>query len=77
MFSRDQVKLLRQLGPGYRKAIQAEKVDDFYANAYLIWFDHFPEPRHIDMDADEYSWAISCRKAVCAWPVIDGYLTPF
>jgi hypothetical protein len=64
MFTSSQAELLRQLGPSYQKAIQQKQVEDFFQQAYRIWFDNFPEPR-LDRDADDYEWVLRVRKKVC------------
>jgi hypothetical protein len=64
MFTGSQAELLRELGPSYRKAIQQNRAEDFFQQAYRVWFDNFPEPR-LDRDADAYEWALQIRKKVC------------
>lgn len=63
MYTSMQAKLLRMLGPAYQQAIQENRVEDFFQQAYLIWFNHFPEPR-LDRDQDEYAWALQVQKKV-------------
>jgi hypothetical protein len=53
MFSSTQAKLLHSFGPGYQQAIQQNQVEEFFQQAYLIWFNHFPEPC-LTRDSDEY-----------------------
>jgi hypothetical protein len=54
MFTGSQAKLLHQLAPSYQKAVQQNCVEDFFQQAYRVWFGYFPEP-HLD-DADAYEW---------------------
>jgi len=63
MFTGLQAKLLRQLAPSYQKAVQQNHVEDFFQQAYQVWFDYFPEPR-LD-DADAYERALQAHKKVC------------
>ena len=64
MYSRKQAKLLCSLVPSYQQAIQQNLVEDFFQQVYLIWFDHFPEPR-LNRDGDEYAQALQVQKKVC------------
>lgn len=64
MYSSTQAKLLRSLAPGYQQAIRQNRAEEFFQQAYLIWFDHFPEPR-LNRDDDEYAWALQVLKQVC------------
>ena len=63
MFSSAQAKLLRSLGPGYHQAIRQNRAEEFFQQAYLIWFDNFPEPC-LNRDSDEYAWALQVQKQV-------------
>jgi hypothetical protein len=63
MYTTSQVKLLRELGPHYRQAIQQNREQDFFQQAYACWFDHFPEFRG-NKDGNEFEWDLRVRKRV-------------
>ena len=64
MYTTNQLNLLCELGPHYLQAIQQNRQQDFYEQAYARWFDHFPEPRGNDEGDDEYEWVLRARKKV-------------
>jgi hypothetical protein len=66
MYPSTQAKLLRSLEPNYQQAIQDDRVEEFFQQAYLIWFDRFPEPRDRSCTSEEYAWAIEVQKKVCS-----------
>lgn len=63
-----EVKVLRNLAPSYRAAIQKNEVEMFFEQAFMVWFTHFPEPQNL-MDAEEHAYKISCCKKVGSFSV--------
>lgn len=68
MFSSDEMRALKVLGPMYRDVLKKKSQDElekFFQHAYIIWDDHSPPPRRkADIDDEENGWFTNQRQKV-------------
>jgi hypothetical protein len=59
-----EARVLNLLAREYRDGLCEEDLTAFFDRAYLVWFDHFPEPHTPDIDAHEIQWRLDIHKKV-------------
>ena len=62
-----EARILNSLAREYRERLHGEDLAAFLDHAYLVWFDHFPEPHIPDRDAREIQWRLENRKKVFSY----------
>lgn len=57
-FTAQEIRALKHLAPLYKsvRGKSAREKNEFFEQAYLIWFDYCPVYRPIDMEKEEYEW---------------------